>query len=312
MSRNLQDENGGTALQMTLQQALQKFMYYIQVERILSPHTIREYAYDLEEFLAFLQQEGIDDILHVDYIHARAFVTKLYEEQKARTTISRKISSIRSFFAFLNREIDLDDAPFQTLYHPKREHKLPHFFYEEEIAQLFDANTGEDLQSVRNMAILELLYATGVRASELLAIELAHIDFQYGFVRVMGKGRKERIVPFGQYALNAVAYYVEYARPRIMKQEQHSKLFVNMRGGPLTASGLHRILTKMMDKAALHMKIYPHMLRHTFATHLLNNGADIRTVQELLGHAQLSTTQVYTHVTKEYLKKTYMNAHPRA
>ncbi|OCS87664.1 tyrosine recombinase XerC [Caryophanon tenue] len=297
---------------MTLEQSLQKFMYYIQAERMLSPHTIREYAYDLEEFIAFLEQEGVREILHVDYIHARAFITKLYEEQKARTTISRKISSIRSFFAFLNREIALDDTPFQALYHPKREQRLPHFFYEEELAQLFEANAGDDLQSIRNIALLELLYATGIRVSELLAIECSHIDFQYGFVRVTGKGRKERIVPFGQYALNALAYYVEYARPRIMKKEQHAMLFVNMRGGALTASGVHRILQKMMDKAAMHLKIYPHMLRHTFATHLLNNGADIRTVQELLGHAQLSTTQVYTHVTKEHLKKTYMNAHPRA
>lgn len=299
-------------MQLTFSEAVERFMYYIQAERMLSAHTVREYAYDVEQFIAFLQQEGLTQLADVEYIHARAFITKLYEEQKARTTISRKISSIRSFFAFLNKEFQLDAAPFQALFHPKKEQRLPQFFYEEEIEQIFKANEGDDLQSIRNIAMLELFYATGVRVSELLAVELTHIDFHYGFIRVMGKGKKERIVPVGQYALDAVAYYVEHARPRIMKKEQHAYLFVNMRGGALTAAGVHHILKRMIDNAALHLNMYPHKLRHTFATHLLNNGADIRSVQELLGHAQLSTTQVYTHVTKEHLKKTYMNAHPRA
>ena len=299
-------------MRLTFTEAVDRFMYYIQAERMLSMHTVREYAYDIEEFITFLQQEGLKQLEHVDYIHARAFITKLYEEQKARTTISRKISSIRSFFAFLNKQFELDITAFTALFHPKKEQRLPHFFYAEELAQIFEANEGDDLQSIRNIAMLELFYATGIRVSELLALELTHIDFQYGFVRVTGKGKKERIVPFGQYALNALAYYIEYARPRIMKQQQHAYVFVNMRGGVLTAKGVRYILQQMVEKAAVQLSIYPHMLRHTFATHLLNNGADIRSVQELLGHAQLSTTQVYTHVTKEHLKTTYMNAHPRA
>ncbi len=178
--------------------------------------------------------------------------------------------------------------------------------------QLFDANTGDDLKSLRNMAILELLYATGIRVSELTSIQVKDVDFHYSIIRVMGKGRKERIIPFGQFASLAMLDYIEQARPRLMKKTNHQQLFVNMRGGELTPRGVRHVLNEMIDKASLHTKIYPHMLRHTFATHLLNNGADLRTVQELLGHSHLSSTQVYTHVTKEHLRQTYMNAHPRA
>ena len=293
-------------------EALKQFIKYVQLERNFSVHTVREYETDIKQFLAFLEGEGIQCLTDVEYIHARLYVTKLYDENLARTSISRKISSIRSFFRYLNREVDLDDAPFRSLYHPKKEERLPNFFYEEELEQLFAASSGSDDKSIRNMAILELLYATGIRVSECVSIELDQIDFYYSILRVMGKGRKERIVPFGQYAHDALLQYIKEVRPKLMKNKEHQRLFVNMRGGELTARGVRHILNDMMEAASLHSKIYPHMLRHTFATHLLNNGADLRTVQELLGHAHLSSTQVYTHVTKEHLRNTYMNAHPRA
>lgn len=293
-------------------EALKQFIKYVQLERNFSVHTVREYETDIKQFLAFLEGEGIQCLTDVEYIHARLYVTKLYDENLARTSISRKISSIRSFFRYLNREVDLDDAPFRSLYHPKKEGRLPNFFYEEELQQLFAISSGSDDKSIRNMAILELLYATGIRVSECVSIELDQIDFHYSILRVMGKGRKERIVPFGQYAHDALLQYVKEVRPKLMKNKEHQRLFVNMRGGELTARGVRHILNDMMEAASLHSKIYPHMLRHTFATHLLNNGADLRTVQELLGHAHLSSTQVYTHVTKEHLRNTYMNAHPRA
>lgn len=294
------------------EQALEKFMLYVQLEKNFSVHTVREYQSDIEDFLAFLEIEGIKNLEEVEYIHARLYVTKLYDEKKARTSISRKISSIRSFFRFLNKEYSLDDAAFRSLYHPKKEARLPSFFYTEELEKLFLANVGDDPKSIRNLAILELFYATGMRVSELTSIELTQVDFSYSIVRVMGKGRKERIIPFGQYASEALTRYLEQARPLFMKMQDHQHLFVNMRGGKLTARGVRYILNEMIEKATLHSKIYPHMLRHTFATHLLNNGADLRTVQELLGHAHLSSTQVYTHVTKEHLRDTYMKAHPRA
>ena len=289
-----------------------QFIRYVQLERNFSVHTVREYETDLVEFFAFLEAEGVFSLEEVEYIHARLYVTKLYDEKKARTSISRKISSIRSFFKFANREFQLDDSPFRSLYHPKKEERLPNFFYEEELNVLFEKNQGTDLKSIRNMAILELLYATGIRVSELVSIELNQIDFSYHIIRVMGKGRKERIIPFGSYASDSLLQYINEVRPKLMKNKQHQRLFVNMRGGELTDRGVRYILKEMIEAASLHTKIYPHMLRHTFATHLLNNGADLRTVQELLGHAHLSSTQVYTHVTKEALRKTYMNAHPRA
>lgn len=295
-----------------LQNQLDQFIRYVQLEKNFSLHTVREYTSDLEEFFAFLHAEGIQKITEVEYIHARLYVTKLYDEQKARTSISRKISSIRSFFRFLNREQNIDDAPFRSLYHPKKEERLPSFFYEEELKELFEKNEGDEPIQIRNMALLELLYATGMRVSECVSLELADIDFHYNIVRVMGKGRKERIIPFGQYAHDALIRYIDQVRPTLMKKENHQKVFVNMRGGELTARGVRYILSEMIDNASMHTKIYPHMLRHTFATHLLNNGADMRTVQELLGHANLSSTQIYTHVTKEALRKTYMNSHPRA
>ncbi|MCT6923536.1 tyrosine recombinase XerC [Metasolibacillus sp.] len=291
---------------------LHQFIRYVQIEKNFSVHTVREYETDIQHFLTFLQTEGIKSLQDVEYIHARLYVTKLYDEKKARASISRKISAIRSFFRFLHREFDLDDSSFRSLYHPKKEERLPNFFYEEELTQLFEANQGQDFQSLRNIALLELLYATGIRVSECTTLELSHIDFHYSILRVMGKGRKERIVPFGEYARTALQTYIEEARPHIMKKTEHSYLFVNMRGGELTPRGVRHILNEMVNKASLHTKLYPHMLRHSFATHLLNNGADMRTVQELLGHAHLSSTQVYTHVTKEHLRKTYMNTHPRA
>lgn len=296
---------------LTFAESLDKFLKYIQLEKNFSVHTVREYEFDLNDFLNFLKSEGISNLEEVEYIHARVFVTKLYDEKKARNSISRKISSIRSFFKYLNREYNLDDSSFRSLYHPKKEKRLPNFFYEEELSQLFERNIAHDDKSVRNMALLELLYATGIRVSECTSIEVEDIDFHYSIIRVMGKGRKERIIPFGQYAHEALSNYKE-VRMRLMKTQNHKKFFVNMRGGELTPRGVRYILDEMIKNASMHTKIYPHMLRHSFATHLLNQGADLRTVQELLGHANLSSTQVYTHVTKEHLRNTYMNTHPRA
>jgi integrase/recombinase XerC len=297
---------------MTPTEALHQFLGYIQLEKNYSSHTVREYETDIKEFFRFLESESVQDLEQVEYIHARLYVTKLYENKLSRTTISRKISAIRSFYKFGNREFGFNEDAFRSLYHPKKEERLPHFFYEEEMQELFTAVEGDELIDIRNRALLELLYATGIRVSELTSLEEVDIDLRLGILRVMGKGRKERYLPFGQFALDSLEHYLEVARPRLMKQKKHQVVFTNMRGEPITPRGVRFILNEIVKKASLHTKIYPHMLRHTFATHLLNNGADLRTVQELLGHSQLSSTQVYTHVTKEHLRKTYMNAHPRA
>lgn len=291
---------------------LKSYMAYIQLEKNYSEHTVHHYEKDLEGFFLFMEQEGIDDLQDVEYLHARNYVTKLYETKLSRTTISRKISAIRSFFRYGSREFNLSEAAFRSLYHPKKEERLPQFFYEEELEVLFKSVQGEDKLSKRNTALLELLYATGMRVSECVSIRMQDLDRTMHIVKVMGKGRKERYIPYGGFAHDALEHYIEEVRPRLMKKQDHQSLFVNNRGEPVTDRGIRHILNECMKKASANSAIYPHMIRHTFATHLLNNGADMRTVQELLGHSHLSSTQVYTHVTKEHLRKTYLNSHPRA
>ncbi|ANU13556.1 tyrosine recombinase XerC [Planococcus halocryophilus] len=297
---------------MEKEKMLESFMSYIQLEKNYSEHTVHHYEHDLADFFQFLNAEGVPDIREVEYIHARNYVTKLYDAKLSRTTVSRKISAIRSFFRYANREYGLDEAAFRSLYHPKKEERLPQFFYEEELAQLFKSVLGEDKLSVRNTALLELLYATGMRVGECVSIRLNDLDQTMQIVKVMGKGRKERYIPYGQFAQDALEHYLEDARPKLMKKQEHDYLFVNSRGEAVTDRGVRHILSECMKKASVNSSIYPHMIRHTFATHLINNGADIRTVQELLGHSHLSSTQVYTHVTKEHLRNTYLNSHPRA
>lgn len=289
-----------------------EYITHIRLEKNYSSYTVSEYETDIDTFLQFMEREGLDNLNDITYTEARLFITTLYERDFSRATISRKISAIRSFFTFANARYHISDVAFQSLHHPKKQDKLPAFFYEEELELLFAAAEGTDKKSIRDYALLEILYSTGIRVGELTAIELQHIDFSLEIIMVMGKGRKERYIPFGSFAHRALRQYIEQSRPKLMKNEKHPILFVNMRGGPLTNQGVRHILDQLMEKAALHTKIYPHMIRHTFATHLLSNGADMRSVQELLGHTHLSSTQVYTHVTKEHLRKTYMNTHPRA
>lgn len=291
---------------------LKSYMAFIQLEKNYSEHTVHHYEKDLEDFFLFMEQEGIGELQEVEYLHARNYVTKLYETKLSRTTISRKISSIRSFFRYGSREFGLSEAAFRSLYHPKKEERLPQFFYEEEMEVLFKSVQGEDKLSKRNTALLELLYATGMRVSECASIRMQDLDRTMHIVKVMGKGRKERYIPYGGFAHDALEHYIEEVRPKLMKKQDHQSLFVNNRGEPVTDRGIRHILNECMKKASANSAIYPHMIRHTFATHLLNNGADMRTVQELLGHSHLSSTQVYTHVTKEHLRKTYLNSHPRA
>ena len=213
------------------------------------------------------------------------------------------------YVPFLNLQIqdmDINDNAFRSLHHPKKEERLPAFFYEEEMELLFSACEGEDKKSLRDCAILEMLYATGIRVSELTSIRMSDIDDHLGIVMVMGKGRKERYVPFGSFAQDALDVYRENCRPQLMKKKEHDHLFVNLRGDPLTDRGVRYILSSMVERASLHSKIYPHMIRHSFATHLLANGADMRTVQELLGHAHLIfNASIYTYNEGTFTKNVY-------
>ncbi|MFD0943316.1 tyrosine recombinase XerC [Savagea faecisuis] len=289
----------------------QEFHNYMRIEKNYASYTIQEYMSDIEQFGSFLQRQQIR-LSQLTYQEARLYVTELYDAGLARATVARKITSIRTFLNYAKTTYGIDNQAFQLLYHPKKEERLPSFFYEEELEALFASLHGESRKMIRDRALVEMLYATGMRVGELVALEVSHVDLDYGIVRVMGKGRKERYVPFGSFAQDALCLYIEETRQSLMKREHHPFLFVNMKGAPITERGVRYILTQLMKEAALDGKLYPHKLRHTFATHLLNNGADLRVVQELLGHQSLAATQKYTHVTTSRLKEVLDRTHPRA
>ncbi|KML43773.1 tyrosine recombinase XerC [Cytobacillus firmus] len=293
--------------------SLKLFIEYLQIEKNYSQYTIEHYQHDISDFFMFMSEQAISDLTKVEYQDVRIYLTNLFERKMSRKSVARKISSLRSFFKFLLREEIVAENPFALVSIPKAQKKLPEFFYEEEMKQLFDACESSTPLGQRNKALLELLYATGIRVSECSQIRLKDLDMHLSTVLVRGKGSKERYVPFGSFAQDAIDTYINHGRKELLANgNMQENLFLNARGGPLTARGIRTILDRIIEKSSLTGKIHPHMLRHTFATHLMANGADMRTVQELLGHAFLSSTQVYTHVTNEYLKKTYMAHHPRA
>ncbi|PAE26730.1 MULTISPECIES: tyrosine recombinase XerC [Bacillaceae] len=293
--------------------SLKLFIEYLQIEKNYSQYTIEHYQHDISEFFMFMSEQAISDLTKVEYQDVRIYLTNLFERKMSRKSVARKISSLRSFLKFLLREEIVAENPFALVSIPKAQKKLPEFFYEEEMKQLFDACDSSTSLGQRNKALLELLYATGIRVSECSQIRLKDLDMHLSTVLVRGKGSKERYVPFGSFAQDAIDTYINHGRKELLANGNvQENLFLNARGGPLTARGIRTILDRIIEKSSLTGKIHPHMLRHTFATHLMANGADMRTVQELLGHAFLSSTQVYTHVTNEYLKKTYMAHHPRA
>jgi len=293
--------------------SLKLFIEYLQIEKNCSQYTVEHYHHDILDFFDFMKEEAIHDLKEVQYSDVRIYLTKLYEKQLSRRTVARRISCLRSFYKFLMREKLVEDNPMALVSIPKAEKRLPDFFYEQELELLFNACETDTALGKRNKALLELLFGTGIRVSECCKIRLSDLDFYLSTVLVQGKGHKQRYVPFGSFAHDELEGYIQTARHELLKgKEDHGFLFVNFRGGPLTDRGVREILNKMVEKSALQGEIHPHKLRHSFATHLLSNGADLRTVQELLGHAFLSSTQVYTHITNEHLRRTYMSAHPRA
>ncbi|MCK1992488.1 tyrosine recombinase XerC [Peribacillus muralis] len=294
--------------------ALSSFIEYLQIEKNSSHYTIENYKRDILEYFLFLNEQGLKDITSVEYFDVRLFLTSLYEKKLSKRTVARKTSCLRSFYKFLLREGDVKDNPFSLVSLPKKEQRLPRFLYEKEMKQLFSSVKKDSPIGKRNNALLELLYATGIRVSECCEIKLQDIDFSLGTVLVHGKGKKDRYVPVGKYAQEAIELYIRTARMEMTTSDAkaHVYLFVNFRGDPLTPRGVRYILNELIKKSAAEGSLHPHMLRHSFATHLLNNGADIRTVQEMLGHSKISSTQVYTHVTKDQLKKVYNATHPRA
>lgn len=292
---------------------LHLFLKYLEVERNYSSYTVYYYERDIIEFSSFMTRESIITYGEVEYQDIRIYLTDLYNQRLARKTVARKISSLRSFYKFLLRETLVMNNPFINVSLPKAESYLPTFLYSEELEKLFNVNDISTPLGMRNQALLELLYATGIRVSECCNITMSDLDFSIGTVLVYGKRSKERYIPFGSFAEDALLKYINNGRKALMdKHIPTDFLFLNHRGTPLTTRGVRTILNSLVKKASVNIHLSPHMLRHTFATHMLNEGADLRSVQELLGHSHLSSTQIYTHVTKDRLKKVYNDSHPRA
>lgn len=291
---------------------LEQFVVYLQMEKNSSLHTIRSYKRDIDDFYQFMKARGVLDFPAVTRADVRAYLTMLYEKNYARKTVSRKISALRSLYNFHMREKRVSENVFSTVFLPKNEGRLPTFLYEEEIQELFYSLQGNEPLDQRDRALLELLYATGMRVSECAGLTVQDLDLSIGTVLVHGKGRKERYLPVGSFALEAIERYMEGGRKKLEKRTSPDALFLNYKGGQLTDRSIRTIVKKRMEQAAQHKHLRPHDIRHSFATHLLNNGADLRVVQELLGHEHLSTTQMYTHVTKERLRHVYQAHHPRA
>ncbi|MCK5260377.1 MAG: tyrosine recombinase XerC, partial [Candidatus Omnitrophica bacterium] len=282
---------------------LDKFISYLEIEKNYSPHTILNYRIDLEGFLQFI---GSTPVEKVDYLFLRKFLAQLRTKHYRPRTLTRKLSSLRSFFKFLHREGFVKENPAVLLMSPKLDKPLPKFLSEDEITKFIEAPSLKAVSGKRDRAILETLYSTGMRVSELVGLNTNHVDLIGNIVKVSGKGKKERLIPIGDKALDAIRDYLQSRKQRL------NALFLNKNGTRLSDRGVRNIVNKHITAVSATKNISPHVVRHSFATHLLNRGADLRSVQELLGHVNLSTTQIYTHVTTDRLKEVYNKAHPRA
>lgn len=289
---------------------IEEFLYYLTYEKNYSNYTITNYQKDLFHFLEFLDQEYIT-FKQIDYPCIRLYLKKLYDLNLTKKTIARKISTLRSFFKYLQSEKYIKKNPMTLISNPKLDKTLPKFLYEgdlEEILNIPDINTP---LGIRNLLILELLYSTGIRVGELVHIKLNDIDKKSKRIKILGKGNKERYVLYGDNLQNIIDLYLKEAKPKLEKNKT-THLLLNKNGGPLTDRGVRLIIDSIMKQSSVKLKVSPHVLRHTFATHMLDNGADIKVVQELLGHENLATTQIYTHLSNERLRNVYLQTHPRA
>ncbi|MGZ5351517.1 MAG: site-specific tyrosine recombinase XerD [Actinomycetota bacterium] len=297
---------------------IERFLDHLSVERGLSSHTIAAYRRDLTRYASFLRSRGIADARRVRdrdvSAHVAAVSSSTHGDGKPyrATSVVRALSSARAFHRFLLREGEIDRDPTAGVVRPKRPRRLPRPLSVDDVTRLLAQPDPGDAAGLRDRAVLETLYGAGVRISELVGLDVDDVDLEDGSVRVFGKGSKERDVPLGRYARDAISAYLTRVRPQLATARSRSALFLNLRGGRLTRQGCAGILAKHAAAARIGRGVSPHTLRHSFATHLLEGGADVRVVQELLGHASVATTQVYTLVTKEHLREVYYTSHPRA
>lgn len=293
---------------------LADFLIYLESDRNYSPQTVDSYRRDIEKFYRFLLQEDIkaDD---VDQIVIRNFLTDEIMHGISKRSQKRRLSALKHFYSYLVKTDQVEINPFNYVKPPKMEKKYPTILYANQVKELLKENRNRtDLLASRDQAILELLFYSGVRASELVNIKLSDINIRSRMARILGKGNKERVVPFTDECAKTIDKYIKECRPKLAKHNEQISiyLFLNNNGKKLTSRGLEYILKNIEEKIGMNLGLHPHLLRHTFATTLLENGADLRVIQELLGHESINTTQVYTHVTQEGMKKEYINAHPRA
>lgn len=291
-------------------ESIKEYIIYLKKERNYSKLTLKNYAIDLEKFQMYLEEHNLN-YLKLSKEDIRNYLKYLDKLKLKNTSISRILSSLRSFYSYLIIHQKIDINPFKLVRNPKKESKLPVFLSYDEFMELLDKIKNEDDLSVRNKLILEMLYATGLRVSELTSIKLEDINIGDKSIRILGKGNKERIVYFGEYAKNVLNEYLNNHRNELLKGKNSKYLFINKNGDRLTFRGVEYLIDQISKQTSLKYKISPHVLRHTFATHLLQEGADLRSVQTLLGHSSLSTTQIYTHITSEYLRDVYNKSFPR-
>ncbi|MFC1962361.1 tyrosine recombinase XerC, partial [Chloroflexota bacterium] len=293
-----------------MQELFHRYQNYLRAERNVSPYTVRNYTNDLLNFFDFLRENGVKSLNEVNRHTLRSYLSHLNDAGFVKASIARKLSAIRSFFRYLVREEEITRNPAADSTSPKLDRRLPTFLTVAEAKQLVESPDLTRPEGRRDRALLELLYASGLRVSELVNLNLNQVNLNTNEIRVWGKGSKERIVLMGEPAAQTLSQYLLESRPHLVGDRRTSAIFVNRYGERIRARRVQKILEKYAGK--MNKRIHPHTLRHTFATHLLDGGADLRVVQELLGHARLSSTQVYTHVTKSQARKIYLSAHPMA
>lgn len=300
--------------EMIGQEALAEYIIYLKIERGLSANTVISYKRDIEKYLTFLTEKKITQLDEVSRFEILDFLQTLRQSGAADNSIIRMVSSLRKFHQYLKRESIVSDDPMQLIDTPKKASTLPKAIPPQAVEQLLEAPDTTTPLGVRDRTILELMYATGLRISELVNLKLSDMHLTMGFIQTMGKGEKERIIPLGEIASQWLDHYLDGARVYLQDQsaETSEYVFLNSRGKGLSRQGVWKKVKQLALEAGIDQNVTPHTLRHSFATHLLENGADLRMVQELLGHADISTTQIYTHITKTRLKQVYSDYHPRA
>lgn len=290
---------------------LEDFIKYLNVEKNYSDYTILNYRKDLESFLEFLDRECITKYEDIDYKALRLYLNEMFNKKYSSKTISRNLSSLRTFFKYLSREEIISFNPMILISNPKQEKRLPSYLNYKELEDILDIPDTSTILGLRDASILELLYSTGIRVGELVNIKIRDIDFNNNRIKILGKGNKERYVLFGDKCKNLLDKYLKESRPNLVKKSC-DYLYLNTRGTPISIRTTEKMVDDVVKKSSIKFNVSPHTLRHTFATHMLDNGADLNSVGELLGHSNLNTTAIYTHVSNERLKSVYLKCHPRA